>query len=147
MSDDEREAFLADQRVVSVASHGHNGWPHLVPLWYVVRDGELWIYTYGSSQKVKNLERDDHATLLIEDGREYTELRGVMIEATAHIEREFDRVLELAEELTLRYADGLESIDADAREGLKTQARKRVAIRFEARRTVSWDHRKLGGTY
>ena len=32
---------------------GPRGWPHLMPLWYVVRDGEIWVWTYAKSQKVQ----------------------------------------------------------------------------------------------
>ena len=49
--------------------------------WFVVRDGEIWCWTYRKSQKVKNIERDPRATLLIETGEEYPELRGIQIEA------------------------------------------------------------------
>jgi PPOX class probable F420-dependent enzyme len=147
LSDGEQRELLDSERVVTVASFGRSGWPHLMPLWYVVRDGDIWIYTYAKSQKVRNLERDPRATLLVETGHEYSELRGVMIEADAYINRGHDLVYDVARELTLRYADGLESIEGDAAEGLRRQAAKRVAIRFVARRTASWDHRKLGGTY
>ena len=58
MSDEEVAAFLAEQRTVICATNGRDGWPHLMPLWYVVRDGELWAWTYAKSQKVRNLERD-----------------------------------------------------------------------------------------
>ena len=117
-----------------------------MPLWYVPRGGEIWIYTYAKSQKVKNLERDPRATLLVETGHEYAELRGVEIEAEAEVHRDHDTVFELAMDLTARYAAGAQ-VGTDAAEALRTQARKRVAIRFEARRIASWDHRKLGGTY
>jgi hypothetical protein len=56
-------------------------------------------------------------------------------------------VIGFAEELTLRYADGISSIAGDAKAALEAQAPKRVAIRFKPIRTASWDHRKLGGTY
>jgi len=147
LTDTEQRELLESERIVTVASQGPDGWPHLMPLWYVLRDGEIWVYTYAKSQKVRNLERDPKATLLIETGREYAELRGVMIEAEAYINREHDLVFEVAKQLTLRYADGLDSIEGDAAETLAAQARKRVAIRFVARRTATWDHRKLGGTY
>ena len=64
MSDAELGAFLDEQRVVICATIGRDGWPHLMPLWYVVRDGALWVWTYAASQKVRNLERDPRATLL-----------------------------------------------------------------------------------
>src|SRR5450759_1384922 len=60
---DEVAAFLVQQRVVICASNGTRGVPHLMPLWYVVRDGDIWAWTYAKSQKVRNLERDARATL------------------------------------------------------------------------------------
>jgi PPOX class probable F420-dependent enzyme len=147
LTPDERYELLESERVVIVATHGSSGWPHLMPLWYVLRDGEIWVYTYAKSQKVRNLERDPRATLLVETGHEYAELRGVMIEADAYVNREHDLVFEVAKQLTLRYADGLDTIEGDAADALASQARKRVAIRFVGRRTATWDHRKLGGTY
>jgi PPOX class probable F420-dependent enzyme len=147
MSEEEVRQLLASERVAVVSSLGPRGWPHSMPLWFVPRDGEVWIWTYAKSQKVRNLERDPRATLLIETGHEYTELRGVMIEAEAVIHRDFDTVLGFAEELTVRYAEGIESVEGDARKALEAQAPKRVAIQFRERRRATWDHRKLGGTY
>ena len=146
LSEDEQRELLESERVVVVSSIGRHGWPHSMPLWYVLRRSEIWIYTYAKSQKVKNLERDPRATLLVETGHEYSELRGVQIEAEAEIHRELDSVWELGKELTLRYSGGA-SLPEDAAEALKTQARKRVAVRFKPVRVATWDHRKLGGTY
>ena len=139
----EQRELIETERVAVVASFGPRGWPHLMPLWYVPRDGEVWIYTYAKSQKVRNLEREPRATLLIETGHEYAELRGLMIEAEAEIERDIETVFGLAEQLTLRYADGLDSLQDEARDALKGQAEKRVAVRFRPVRTATWDHRKL----
>ena len=143
----ELQALLESERVVVVSSLGPRGWPHSMPLWYVPREGEIWIWTYAKSQKVRNLERDPRATLLIETGHEYGELRGAMIEAEAVIHRDPATVVGFAEELTLRYSEGISSVEGDAKAALEAQAPKRVAIQFRARRTASWDHSKLGGTY
>lgn len=147
LSADEQRALLEGERIVVVASLGRDGWPHMMPLWFITRDGEVWIYTYEKSQKVRNLERDPRATLLVETGHEYSELRGVMIEAEAEIHRDHDEVFEVAKQLTVRYAEGIESVEGDAAEALRRQARKRVAVRFVPKRTATWDHRKLGGGY
>ena len=88
LSDEELADLLETERIVIVSSVGPRGWPHSMPLWYVPRDGEIWIWTYAKSQKVKNLERDPRATLLIETGLEYGELRGVQIEAEAELIRD-----------------------------------------------------------
>jgi PPOX class probable F420-dependent enzyme len=139
--------LLDGERVAIVSSLGPRGWPHSMPLWFVARAGEVWIWTYAKSQKVRNLERDPRASVLIETGHEYGELRGAMIEAEAVLHRDPETVLGFAEELTLRYAEGIDSVEGDARAALEAQAPKRVAIQFKPVRTASWDHRKLGGTY
>lgn len=148
MTDEERARFLDEHRVMSVCTLGHDGWPHATALWYVMRDGEPWIYTYAKSQKVRNLERDERATLLVEDGFEYQELRGVMLKARATVHHDFDTVAQMAEDLFLRYQGrGAESVDDATRDGLRAQVPKRVAIQFRVEDIASWDHAKLGGTY
>ncbi len=147
LTPEEQEELLATERVVIVSSLGTRGWPHSMPMWFTVRDGEIWVWTYAKSQKVKNLERDPRATLLIETGTEYVELRGVQIEAEAELIRDPETVFGFGKELTVRYAEGIDSIEGDAAAALQAQAAKRVAIRFRPVRVASWDHRKLGGTY
>jgi PPOX class probable F420-dependent enzyme len=147
LSDEELLELLDGERIAVVSSLGPRGWPHSAPLWFVPREGEVWIWTYAKSQKARNIERDRRATVLVETGYEYGELRGAMIEAEAEIHRDLETVLGFAEELTLRYADGISSVEGDAKAALEAQAPKRVAIQFRALRTASWDHRKLGGTY
>jgi PPOX class probable F420-dependent enzyme len=147
LSDEEQTDLLDTERIVVVASQGHRGWPHVMPLWYVPRDGDIWIWTYAKSQKVKNLERDPRATLLIETGVEYGELRGVQIEAEAELVRDTGEIVEFAKALTIRYSEGIESVEGDAAAALEAQAPKRVAIHFHPQRVASWDHRKLGGIY
>ena len=145
MTDDELREFLDEQRIVSVATLGPKGRPHLVPLWYVpADDGELIGWTYAKSQKARNLERDPRATLQVEEGVQYDELRGVMLECEVAIEREPQAVADqYGLPLFARYAgDGPE-----VRAMVEQQAPKRVGLRFRPTRVVSWDHRKLGGVY
>jgi PPOX class probable F420-dependent enzyme len=147
LSEEELRELLDGARVAVVSSIGPRGWPHSMPMWFVPRGGEVWVWTYAKSQKVRNLERDPRATVLVEAGHDYGELRGAMIEAEAEVHRDFETVLGFAEELALRYAEGISSVRGDARAALEAQAPKRVAIHFKPLRTATWDHRKLGGTY
>jgi PPOX class probable F420-dependent enzyme len=147
LTDQEQQELIEGERVVVVSSLGPRGWPHVMPLWYVPRNGDIWIWTYAKSQKVKNLERDPRATLLIETGHEYNELRGVQIEARAELIRDVEEIVDFAKELTIRYSEGIESVEGDAAAGLLAQAPKRVAIHFHPKRVASWDHSKLGGVY
>jgi PPOX class probable F420-dependent enzyme len=143
----ELERFLAEQRVMSVCTLGHDGWPHVTALWYVMREGEPWIYTYRRSQKVRNLERDPRATLLVESGYEYQELRGAMLKTRGVVHHDNETVTRMAEDLFHKYRGDGASLDDATRAGLAAQVPKRVAIQFEVEETVSWDHAKLGGTY
>ena len=149
---DEREVreFLLEQRTVICATNGRDGWPHLMPLWYVVRDGpQLWAWTYARSQKVRNLERDARATLQVETGEQYHELRGVMLETEVVIHRDTAVVRELGMEIFARYAgDGtVASLPVEVTEMVSRQAAKRVGLQFCERRRSSWDHGKLAGAY
>jgi nitroimidazol reductase NimA-like FMN-containing flavoprotein (pyridoxamine 5'-phosphate oxidase superfamily) len=158
MSVEEAAAFLSDERTVTCATQGPRGWPHLMPLWYVLRavpdedpqaGPRLWAWTYGVSQKVRNLERDSRATLQVEAGEQYQELRGVMFECDVVIHHELETVKALGHEIFARYAvpRGAPPIELPPEVGemVDKQAAKRVALEFVERRRATWDHRKLGG--
>jgi len=143
MTDDELRAFVAEQMIVTVGTLGPRGRPHLMPLWYVADGTTLRSWTYAKSQKIKNLERDQRATLQIEDGVLYHELRGAMLECDVDIERDPAEVEKFGLALFERYAE----INPDVEEMIRAQAQKRVGLTFRPTRIVSWDHTKLGGAY
>ena len=149
MSDAEVAAFLEEGRIVICATIGQDGFPHLMPLWYVMRGQEPWAWTFAKSQKVRNLERDPRATLEVEAGTEYPELRGVMLKCDVTVHRDPERVAELGAELYRRYGPGgPDELDDDVRAMVHAQAPKRVALQFRARSRATWDHRKLAaGVY
>ena len=144
MTDGEVRAFLGEQMVMQCATVGPRGLPHMVPLWYVAEDIDLVGWTYAKSQKARNLERDPRATIGIEDGVQYHELRGVMFECDVQVERDAERVEGYGLRLFERYSGGLAP---EIREMVAKQAPKRIGLRFVPSRVVSWNHRKLGGAY
>jgi hypothetical protein len=129
-----------------------------MPLWYVLRDAQptssagtgghtrLWAWTYAKSQKTKNLERDPRATLQVEAGLDYAELRGVMLRCDVVIHRELEVIEGIAMELVDRYSGPGPEFDP-VRDAFRRQAPKRVGLEFVERGRVTWDHRKLGGAY
>jgi general stress protein 26 len=159
MDSEEVAAFLTQERTVVCATVGPRGWPHLMPLWYVLRErsGEepgpqLWSWTYAASQKVRNLERDPRATLEVEAGELYQELRGVMVECEVAIHRDVEVVKALGHEIFARYATPrgeppAAELPAEVGEVIDRQATKRVALQFIELDRATWDHRKLGGVY
>jgi general stress protein 26 len=153
MTSEEAAAFLDEQRVVVCATNGREGWPHLMPLWYVLREPErdaprprLWGWTYAKSQKTRNMERDPRATLQVEDGVDYAELRGAMLECEVVLHRDPKIIEGIAMGLVDRYSGPGPEFDP-VRDFFRGQVPKRVGLEFVERARVTWDHRKLAGTY
>jgi Pyridoxamine 5'-phosphate oxidase len=166
MDEAELASFLAEERIVTCATMGPRGWPHLMPLWYVLRwptqpsgpyapdrsAPRVWAWTYAASQKVRNLERESRATLQVEAGEQYQELRGVMFECDVVIHRDIETVGALGHEIFMRYASPrgeppVEELPREVETMVQAQAAKRVALEFVERRRATWDHRKLAGVY
>jgi len=145
MSDEEVHGFLAEKMVMQCATNGPRGLPHMVALWFVADDRELRSWTYAKSQKARNLERDPRATLGLEEGVQYHELRGVMFECDVELERDPAEVERFGLELFDRYAPT--GLTDEIRGMVAKQAQKRVGLTFVPTRRVSWDHRKLHGAY
>lgn len=146
MTPGELAEFIAAEHRMTVATIGLRGRPHLMPVHYFVDTGGAPVtWTYTRSQKMVNLERDPRATLQVETGDAYAELRGAMLEADVEIIREAVAVAQIGLRVVARYAPGIdpEDLPAAARERVLAQAPKRVGLRFLVTRTVTWDHRKL----
>ncbi len=144
MSDEEIRAFLQEQRILQVATINHDGWPHLVAMWYVLINDQIVFWTYAKSQKAANLRRDARITCLVEAGERYEELRGVQIKGRASISNDRETVQRIGTTIWERYAGPL---DDSTRQMVIAQAPKRVLVFVEPVEIVSWDHRKLGSGY
>jgi PPOX class probable F420-dependent enzyme len=140
MTADETTAFLGSSRKMQLATINPDGTPHLVTMFYVMRDGRITFWTYRASQKARNLARDRRLTCLIEDGDEYFDLRGVQVRGV--VERIEDPAGVAA--VGSLIVGGLAGVPADgSTHYVEHAARKRVAYTVTAERIASWDHRKL----
>ncbi|MBV1689698.1 pyridoxamine 5'-phosphate oxidase family protein [Novosphingobium sp. G106] len=147
MTPEEVRAYLLSQRRIILVTNGPDGMPHPVPMNYGLDDeSRILITSFRKAQKVTNLERDPRATLLVESGETYAELKSVIAYADAEIVTDPDQI-----------AAGMARINADAQlsgsisgamsEQVRASIAKRVLLRFTPFRTVSWDHGKLGTFY
>lgn len=144
MGDEEIRAFLQEQRTLQVATIDHDGWPHLIAMWYALINDQIVFWTYAKSQKAVNLRRDNRLTCLVETGVRYDELRGVQVKGRASINDNPESVQRIGEIIFERYTGPL---NENTRQLVAAQAPKRVVIFVEPVEIVSWDHRKLGGSY
>lgn len=144
MNDEEIRAFLEGQRTAQLATNDHDGWPHLVAMWYTLIHDQIVFWTFAKSQKATNLRRDAKLTCLVEAGERYEELRGVQIKGRAIISDDRETVQRIGEAIYERYTGPLHDT---TRQMVVAQAAKRVVVFVEPKEIVSWDHRKLGGGY
>ena len=144
MSEDEIRSYLREGHTMTLVTNGPNGYPHAVAMFYSIDDGmTVRFATYGSSQKVKNIERDPRVTLLVETGRAYSELRGVMIEGDAAITTDLDETVETMVQANASTGSPLPDVSQIPEDVKQKMAGKRVLVKVTPQRYVSWDHGKL----
>lgn len=144
MSDAEVEGFLSGRHTMNVASFNHDGTIHLVAMWYAMVDGDAVFWTFGKSQKIRNLQRDPRITLLVETGDEYAELMGVEMVGQAEVITTHDDIMAIGEAVYVRYFG---EINDEIRPFVHATGAKRFGVRIKVDNVVSWDHRKLEGVY
>lgn len=151
MTDEELDDFLRGGHTLQVASIDADGYPHLAPMWYVVRDGKVVFRSFTKSQKIVNLRRNPKLSVLLESGETYDELRGVMIRGEARLVDDRDHVLEIYGALAAKYemiGGQRVELERDALEAaFGSYADKNTAVVVEPVKVASWDHRKLDGAY
>jgi general stress protein 26 len=149
LTDVEIREYLEESKTVILCSNGRDGYPHVMPMWFrVAEDGSIHMTTYARSQKVLNLKRDPRATLLVESGIGYAELKGVMFRGEMEVIEDLDQIVDTMmaasnERQPVTDPDQLASL----REAMKKTASKRVLLRMKLENPLSWDHSKLGGVY
>jgi PPOX class probable F420-dependent enzyme len=147
MSAEEADAYLRSRSRIILVTNGPEGLPHPVPMNYGLDpEGRIIITSFRKSQKVRNLERDPRATLLVESGDNYADLKSVIVFADAEIIGDHEEIPRLMGHIGAdRELAG--SISGSMSEQVKASIAKRVVLRFTPRSMVSWDHTKLEGFY
>ena len=141
MTDAEVDELLAGRHSMTICTLRSDGSVHAVAMWYGFLEGCIALESKAKAQKVVNLRRDPRITVLVEDGEYYDELRGVSIEGTAEIVDDPDRMwtagISVFERYNGPYSEELAPF-------VQTMLHNRVIIKVHPKRTISWDHRKLG---
>ncbi|NNL71228.1 MAG: pyridoxamine 5'-phosphate oxidase [Acidimicrobiia bacterium] len=144
-------AFLEEGHTLIVTTLGSDGYPHVAPMWYFVKDGKVAFRSFTKSQKIVNLQRNPKLTVLLEVGDTYEELRGLMIKGTARLVTDPEQVLAMYGELSTRYAfvgDEPVPLEGEALEAAFGRfAAKNTGVIVEPEKIISWDHPKLAGAY
>lgn len=146
LTPEEQREYLETSHTIILSSIDKRGYPHSVAMWYAADpDGTVLMTTYAKSQKILNLRRDPRCSLLLESGRTYEELKGLLIRGRATLDPNVEHVLDLLERVHRKYNKAM-TVEG-VREAMRGQASKRVLVRIHPEHVASWDHRKLGGVY
>lgn len=137
-------AFLEDPHVGVLSTLDRRGFPHSVGIYYQPRGDEIWMWVYGKSQKVRNVERDNRCSVLVEAGEPYVDLKGVLLRGRGRVERERELVFELGRDIYDRYFLTRTGIKfaSGPEQRVRAQSEKRVCLVVVPELTASWDHAK-----
>ena len=140
LTPDEQAAFLRENREAALATLDQKGFPHVVAMNFVERNGAFYMTSYGKAQKVVNIRRNPKVGVMVETGGAYAELKGVMVRGDCEIVEEPDAVAQVLSWLG-------EGRSTTRPAGAVRSAPKRVVLKIVPRKISSWDHAKLGGRY
>ncbi len=139
MTLEEIKVFLAEQKVCRLATIDKNGVPHVVPIWYVILDGEIYTETTGTTKKTKNIESNKKTALVVDAGNSLYDYIGVMMQGEIELVSDKSIIERVREAFAQRY------FGSNEHPGYKflTSMPNRVLLKFIPQKFVSWDHRKM----
>ena len=132
----EAERYLREAVIpLRLACTTSTGWPLVLSLWYLYRDGSLWCATSPTALILRHLDHDDRCGFEVAPNE--PPYRGVRGQARATVIRGGGGGL--LEELIQRY---LGTTASPLARQLLSRAAEEVAIRLTPRRLSSWDYRR-----
>ncbi len=142
LTPEEQTAFLKEPQKAALATIDQNGFPHVVAMGFLAKDGLIYMTSYAKAQKVVNIRRNPKVAVMVESGKSYGDFRGVMIRGTCEIIEDPAVV-----EQTMRELGGNQGSSSGVPKGAITSAPKRALLKITPVKISSWDHTKLGGRY
>jgi PPOX class probable F420-dependent enzyme len=151
MTQAEASEWLQKGDNCSLATIDREGYPHVVAMAYAVDNGDIVMTSFAKAQKVINLRRNPRAAIMVESGKAYNTLKGVIVRGRAEISDDTVKVLEVLSLVGRRTVQAnvgrTQRSGGDISDQITEQARrlasKRVVIRIRPEKWASWDHSKL----
>ena len=137
---EEQEQFLNKNLKAALATLDKNGFPHVVAMNYFYIEGAIYMTSYGKAQKVVNIRRNPKVGVMVETGRSYGELQGVMVRGHCEIIEDPEQV-----QRSLRAIGQKQGQQSGVPRQAATSMPKRVVLKIVPEKITSWDHTKLGG--
>jgi PPOX class probable F420-dependent enzyme len=142
LTPDEQRALLAEPLKAALATVDADGFPHIVAMSFLAKDGAIYMTSYAKAQKVLNARRNPRVAVMIETGQQYAEFRAVMIRGRCEVVEDRAVVEEIMRGIAAKRSE-----KQSTPSGAASSAPKRVVLKIVPEKLTSWDHRKLGGRY
>ena len=136
MDDTELDGFLAEERVLRLATIDEEGWPAVVPVWYVWHEGGFWVWNLTRAKRTARLEEGTRCAFVVDGGTEYVELRGASGRLAYRFMPDDEVPIEVRAGFSRKYFGSDHPVEP---------ADHHAWIRFEPLTLASWDFRKQYG--
>ncbi len=107
-----RDEFLKTQKILRLSTIDKNNFPHIAPVWYRYIGKKIYIGTNTKSQKIKNLQKNNHISFCVDVGVNSPDIYGVMGQGIANIILEMPKTKTIAKKILLKYFKTLENKSA-----------------------------------
>ena len=107
-----RDEFLKTQKILRLSTIGKNNFPHITPVWYMFSGKKIYIGTDTKSQKIKNIQKNDHVSFCVDVGVNSPDIYGVMGQGIANLILEMPKTKTIAKKILLKYFKTLENKSA-----------------------------------
>lgn len=106
-----KNEFLGSQKILRLATVDRNGIPHIVPVWYLYKNGRFYVGTNTVTKKARNVSKNPKVSFCVDSGI-HSPIFGIMGIGTAKIIRDEHQVSTLAKRILLRYFKSLRNTSA-----------------------------------
>lgn len=129
----ELNELLTGERTLRAATVSADGWPHVVPLWFVWHDGAIFVNNLKRSKRTRDIEAGSRVALCVDTGEQYAELRGVVLYGRFEPADDDPSLEQVRATFATKYWGGTEV----------PPTRSHAWLRLRPERTASWDFRKI----
>lgn len=107
-----KDEFLKTQKILRLSTIDKENFPHIAPVWYRYSGKKIYIGTDTKSQKIKNIQKNNHVSFCVDVGINSPDIYGVMGQGIANIIFEIPKTKTIAKKILLKYFKTLENKSA-----------------------------------
>ena len=132
------DTFLSEPLLARIATvSAHDLQPHVVPVWFLWDGESVWISSYSSTRKIRELQCNPKCSIVIDTASQAGKLSAVLFEGQAELVTEpRELVREMATRVYARYLGPEEVLAADPQEWIHSP--ENLLIKLTPEKTVTW---------